>query len=217
MNTSRLVALVATVGLALPLAACTDNSEPASSAAASGAGAGPAKLAVTSTNDACEVSAQKAPSGNVVFTVQNDGSKVTEFYLLAGDGLRIIGEVENIAPGLKRDLVVKAPPGKYFTACKPGMVGQGIRNAFTVTRLRRRSGPQGQRQEAGDGRGHRLLVVRQGPDRAAAHQDDPLRQALQVRPGRRRAQALSRRARPLGADRAGGGVVRRPRPQDRQP
>ena len=31
-----------------------------------------------------------------------------------------------------RPLLV-APAGKYFTACKPGMVGDGIRADFTVT------------------------------------------------------------------------------------
>jgi len=54
-------------------------------------------------------------------------------YLLGADGLRIIGEVENIGPGLTRDLVLAAPAGTYFTACKPGMVGEGIRGDFTVT------------------------------------------------------------------------------------
>ena len=59
---------------------------------------------------------------------------MTEFYLLGEDGLRIVGEVENIGPGLTRDLVAaRAAPGKYFTACKPGMVGDGIRADFTVT------------------------------------------------------------------------------------
>ena len=41
--------------------------------------------------------------------------------------------MENIGPGLSRDLVVTAPEGSYYTACKPGMVGDGIRQAFTVT------------------------------------------------------------------------------------
>ena len=36
-------------------------------------------------------------------------------------------------PGVTRDLVVQAEPGAYFTACKPGMIGDGIRAAFTVT------------------------------------------------------------------------------------
>lgn len=89
-------------------------------------------ISVTSTDDQCEVSSSEAESGTVSFSVTNDGSKVTEFYLLGEDGLRIVGEVENIGPGLTRDLVLTAQPGTYFTACKPGMIGEGIRADFTV-------------------------------------------------------------------------------------
>lgn len=90
-------------------------------------------LSVQSTADGCEVSSTEAPSGNVVFEVRNDGTEVTEFYLLAADGLRIIGEVENVGPGITRNLVVQVAPGSYITACKPGMIGDGIRAPFTVT------------------------------------------------------------------------------------
>ena len=120
-----------TSGLALLLlvvagAACTDND--------GGDGdEGAGRLTVESTEDVCDVSATEAPSGNLVFSVSNKGSQVTEFYLLGEDGLRILGEVENIGPGLTRELVVQAGPGSYFTACKPGMVGDGIRGSFTVT------------------------------------------------------------------------------------
>ena len=44
-----------------------------------------------------------------------------------------MGEVENIAPGLTRELLVELPAGTYETACKPGMIGNGIRGALTVT------------------------------------------------------------------------------------
>jgi iron uptake system component EfeO len=44
-----------------------------------------------------------------------------------------MGEVENIGPGVSRELHVELSAGKYQTACKPGMSGQGIRGAFTVT------------------------------------------------------------------------------------
>lgn len=110
----------------LGVSACTDNT------AAPAAGDARA-LTVQATDDSCQVSAGEAPAGNLSFTVTNGGSQVTEFYLLAEDGLRIIGEVENIGPGLSRDLVLTAPAASYFTACKPGMVGEGIRSAFTVT------------------------------------------------------------------------------------
>jgi iron uptake system component EfeO len=114
--------------LLLPVAACTDNT---SSGAAQPSD--PRSLAVEAADSSCTVSAVEAPSGTLRFTVKNAGAEVTEFYLLGQDGLRIIGEVENIGPGLSRDLVVVAVPGQYFTACKPGMIGDGIRAKFTVT------------------------------------------------------------------------------------
>jgi iron uptake system component EfeO len=91
-------------------------------------------IAVTSTDDACQVAVNQATSGTVAFDVTNRGSKVTEFYLMAEDGLRIIGEVENIAPGASRTLTTTVQPGIYQTLCKPGMVGLGVgRTPFTVT------------------------------------------------------------------------------------
>ncbi len=116
----RLLALASTVAF---VGACTSNDTDTERGA----------LTVSSTSDGCEVSSDEAPSGNLVFEVTNDGSEVTEFYLLGADGLRIVGEVENIGPGLTRNLVVEAAPGEYFTACKPGMVGDGITAPFTVT------------------------------------------------------------------------------------
>lgn len=42
--------------------------------------------------------------------------------------------VENIGPNLSRDLTVELSRGSYKTACKPGMVGDGITGDFTVTK-----------------------------------------------------------------------------------
>ena len=88
-----------------------------------------------------------APSGKLTFNVTNGGSEVTEFYLLGDDGLRIVGEVENIGPGISRDLVLTAPAGDYFTACKPGMVGDGIRADFEVTDSGEDTSPTGSEAE----------------------------------------------------------------------
>ena len=125
MTPTRTLAAVASAGiLALALAGCVAKTD----AAASGA------LTVSSTDSACEVSTATATSGTLTFDVTNAGSDVSEFYLLADDGLRIVGEVENIAPGASRSLTVVAQPGDYYTLCKPGMVGEGVGKAsFTVS------------------------------------------------------------------------------------
>jgi iron uptake system component EfeO len=125
MNPTRLLAATAAAGAAvLVLSGCVAKTD----AAATGA------LTVTSTADGCDVSAATASSGTLAFDVANKGDQVTEFYLLASDGLRIVGEVENVAPGASRTLTVTAQPGDYFTLCKPGMVGEGVgRAAFSVT------------------------------------------------------------------------------------
>lgn len=107
--------------------ALTESNEPAAG------GEGDGVISVDSSADACELTAAEAPSGNVVFQVENTGDEVTEFYLYGEDGMRIVGEVENVGPGLTRDLVVRAEPGSYVTACKPGMKGDGLRSDFTVT------------------------------------------------------------------------------------
>ena len=126
----RLVPLTAAGALlALPvLSGCTDNAQSGSD----GPAGDPRALTVAASDTACTVSGTGAPSGKLTFTVTNRGSKINEFYLLAADGLRIVGEVENIGPGITRDLVLTAPAGDYFTACKPGMVGDGIRAPFAV-------------------------------------------------------------------------------------
>ena len=114
-------AALATVS-ALALSACVPN------AATETQG-----IDVSSTAEKCSVSATEVPAGPLVFHITNDGEDVTEFYVLAEDGVRIVSEMENIGPGITRDLVVRLPQGAYLTACKPGMVGDGIRAPFTVT------------------------------------------------------------------------------------
>jgi iron uptake system component EfeO len=122
------LSVVGLTGLtALTLAACGggDSSSAGSDAAAD-------DIAVAATDDACDVASSDLQAGVHQFTVTNTGSKVTEFYVYA-DGDRVMGEVENIAPGVARELRVELPAGDYETACKPGMVGDGIRTALAVT------------------------------------------------------------------------------------
>jgi iron uptake system component EfeO len=126
MNTTlRLVGvLAATATAALVLSGCVAKSDTEGAAA----------LTVSSTASECAVSDASAQSGTLTFEVVNDSDEITEFYLLAEDGLRIVGEVENIAPSASRTLTVVAQPGEYFTLCKPGMIGAGVgKSAFTVS------------------------------------------------------------------------------------
>lgn len=122
--TRVIAALAAASAAALVLSGCVAKSDLADTSA----------LTVSSTDGECAVSGAKATSGTLSFEVTNDSAQVSEFYLLAEDGLRIVGEVENIAPSASRTLTVVAQPGDYFTLCKPGMLGAGVgKTAFTVT------------------------------------------------------------------------------------
>src|SRR3954452_24919189 len=123
------LSLVGLTGLAaLTLAACGggDASSTGSSEAATD------DIAVAAPDARCDVATSELEAGVHQFTVTNSGSKVTEFYVYA-DGDRVMGEFENIAPGVARELRVELPAGDYEAACKPGMVGDGIRSALSVT------------------------------------------------------------------------------------
>jgi iron uptake system component EfeO len=132
MSRTPRIAGVAAVA-AVALAGC------ASTAPTSSAPGAPGPITVTAADTSCEISATTADAGNISFSIANTGTKVTEFYLY-GTGDRIMGEVENIGPGLTSRLIVEVPDGgTYTTACKPGMVGDGIRAPFTVTGAATRS------------------------------------------------------------------------------
>ncbi|WP_424528063.1 iron uptake system protein EfeO [Sphaerisporangium viridialbum] len=92
----------------------------------------PGKITVAASDTDCKVSTAALPAGTSTFSVTNGGSKVTEFYVYAA-GDRVMGEVENIVPGLTREVIVELPAGAYEAACKPGMIGKGIRNPLKVS------------------------------------------------------------------------------------
>src|SRR5688572_2125134 len=114
-----LPALVAAAMVVLAAAACGPGETPAPAGTD-----GP--IAVSATDTECVVARTETAAGTTVFKVTNGGTKVTEFYVYA-QGDRVMGEVENIGPGLSRDLHVELAAGTYQTACKPGMSGSGIR------------------------------------------------------------------------------------------
>jgi iron uptake system component EfeO len=118
-----LLVLTAAVLAGGSLAAC-------STPKAAGGKSGP--IAVKATDSECSVTTTALDAGTHSFEIRNDGGQVTEFYVYAA-GDKIMGEVENIGPGLTRTLPVELPAGRYEATCKPGMTGKGIRTALTVT------------------------------------------------------------------------------------
>jgi len=130
VSTRSLTAPAAAVAVVALVSACSRPAQPAAELGT---------IKVNASDTACELSKTEAPAGNITFNITNKGTKVTEFYLY-GTGDRIIGEVENIGPALSRKLVIEVPDGgAYTSACKPGMVGDGIRAPFTVTGTAQRS------------------------------------------------------------------------------
>lgn len=124
--------LLLTLPLVLGLSACGGSSD--SSTDASGGSKG---VAVTASDSACEVATTTFDPGKVTFDVKNSGKDVTEVYVYGkgSDGSfdKVVGEVENIAPGTSRDFPVEVASGEYEVACKPGQTGEGIRTKITVS------------------------------------------------------------------------------------
>ena len=122
MQRARVLAAGVALGLAaLGLAACTKDNKAAPGSEA----------AVTATDTACTIAQSELKAGVVKFSITNNGSKINEFYVFSGD--RALGEVENISPSTTRTLNVELKAGTYQGVCKPGMVGEGIKAAFTVS------------------------------------------------------------------------------------
>ena len=140
------VAVIAAGVAGASLAGCTAKETKTSEAAGKNA----AEITVTASDTDCKLSGTTATTGPSTFVITNNGTKVTEFYVY-GEGERVMGEVENVSPGLQRKLIVSLnEPGKYQTACKPGMVGDGIRGDFTVTGETVKVDVEGKYREAAD-------------------------------------------------------------------
>jgi iron uptake system component EfeO len=97
-------------------------------------------VAVALTDAGCNPAALTLDPGPVTFTVKNDGAEaVSEFEVL--DGQRILGEVENLAPGLDGRFSLTLEPGSFTTYC-PG--GKTAERGSLVVRGRSAAGPASQ-------------------------------------------------------------------------
>jgi len=101
-------------------------------ACGSGSASPPAgAITVTATDDRCDVSTATTTAGSQTFSFKNTGRGLNELYIYSGT--TVVGEKENIGPGLTGELTVDLPAGPIEVACKPGGVGDGIRSALTVS------------------------------------------------------------------------------------
>ncbi|MFC9705715.1 iron uptake system protein EfeO [Streptomyces sp. NPDC056943] len=117
------VTAAATAAALTAVTGCAEKSDPKAADDA---------VTVIAKDDSCEVSKKEFPAGHVKLSVENRGSKVTEVYVLHPDD-RIVTERENIGPGTKATITAEIKAGDYTIACKPGMVGEGIRQQVKLT------------------------------------------------------------------------------------
>jgi iron uptake system component EfeO len=130
---ARAVAVLAAVAVALAVSSCSTGASRSGGAVASVVhGASQVKITLASSNgdDVCTLSDSTAKAGPVTFTVKNASSTAISEVELQSDE-RILGEKENLAPGLAAvSFTVTLTGGKYSIYC-PGAKKQ--LQSFTVT------------------------------------------------------------------------------------
>lgn len=150
MKVQSSAAVIAAALAAFALTSCQAKEEAPAASSEGGGTTAPSEVTVDASDTSCELSGTEGKTGANTFVITNNGSKVTEFYVY-GEGERVMGEVENISPGLQRKLIVQlSQPGTYQTACKPGMIGDGIRGDFTVSGEEVQIDTEGKFKEAAD-------------------------------------------------------------------
>jgi iron uptake system component EfeO len=124
MRTRRRGAAAAIVAASLALVAsgCSSSGsspgakESTGAAAASGDKSSTVKISLTS--DGCEPKPAKVPAGAVEFDVINSGAgSVSEAELRTSDKAHILGEQENLTPGLSGGFSLTIQPGTYKVNC----------------------------------------------------------------------------------------------------
>ena len=126
MRTRRRGAAAAIVAASLALVASGCSSSGSSSGAKGSTGAAAASgdksstVKISLTSDGCEPKPAKVPAGPVEFDVTNSGAgSVSEAELRTSDKAHILGEQENLTPGLSGGFSLTIQPGTYKINC-PG-------------------------------------------------------------------------------------------------
>ncbi|WP_415805345.1 iron uptake system protein EfeO [Bordetella muralis] len=83
---------------------------------------------VTIRDDVCEPNDITVPAGRTTFVITNASKRILEWEIL--DGVMVVEERENIAPGFSQTMKVKLQPGKFEITC--GLLSNP-RGTLTVT------------------------------------------------------------------------------------
>ncbi len=126
MKNAALAAIVLTSAALLLVACGSDDDKSAGSAGAK-------QVAIKLTDAGCEPASLKLNAGRTEFKVTNAGTgRVSEFEVLSG--ARILGEKENLVPGLSGSFTINLKPGEYSMACPGGKTAAtGVMNVGGTT------------------------------------------------------------------------------------
>jgi uncharacterized cupredoxin-like copper-binding protein len=119
-------------------------------AASVACGGGGAAVHATLADDSIGLDPTSTAAGKLSFQIQNAGTTIHEFEIFRTDlapdrlpvdgsvvndeGLEIVDEVEEIAPGTGATLTVDLSPGSYVMICNlPDHYARGMHSGFTVT------------------------------------------------------------------------------------
>lgn len=72
-------------------------------------------VTVTIQGNVCQPNEITVPAGRTTFTIVNQSSRALEWEIL--DGVMVVEERENIAPGFSQTMTVKLPPGEFDITC----------------------------------------------------------------------------------------------------
>ncbi|MGO1298177.1 MAG: cupredoxin domain-containing protein [Vibrio sp.] len=73
------------------------------------------KIHLSVTDKQCEPMALNVPAGKVQFIIKNNSMRALEWEIL--NGVMVVAERENIAPGFYQKMTVNLEPGEYQTTC----------------------------------------------------------------------------------------------------
>jgi iron uptake system component EfeO len=165
-RTSRLTAVIALITGAIVVAAgCSSSASKSKTTADSGK---TTTVSISLTPQGCAAKPAKVAAGDVQFNVTNkNASAVTEAELRTSNGSKILGEQENLTPGLSGGFELTLAPGSYELNC-PGASQEHWK--FTVTGKSTGASWQSNPQLASAVKGYTTYIDQQTTDLVSSSQ-----------------------------------------------